>query len=313
LGLGHFTLILIVFLLVTIGFSSSSFSQSSEDNTLSRTRCEFQPSIAESAKTEIRIEGSKVPVFGEDTSFTVFIKGELQDGGLVSLKVIEQLDKSVVLYEDSKFVTKGFPQTNFDLPIKFPMFGVGQTSVVEVRNGDAFFQCWITPMKHETAIDPQGNLIISQREEPVVRIYGLIEREMENRWLAFLEICAGKDRLTAPTVRIMTDLDDTEVKLAKVVNAGSCGSINEFDVVAKDPNSVIIEYVGLSQKYGVLGEDVDKLKAENSEMKDEIKELKKKLEKKDAVLMEQLKVISDLASMLKNTIFEKLSSFLNHL
>lgn len=47
------------------------------------------------------------------------------------------------------------------------------------------------------------------------------------------------------------------------------------------------------------------------ELENRIVELEEKLEKKDAILMEQLRVISDLANMIKNIVYNQIISFFN--
>lgn len=53
-------------------------------------------------------------------------------------------------------------------------------------------------------------------------------------------------------------------------------------------------------------------KQEIEELENRIVELEVKLEKKDAILMEQLRVISDLAHMIKNAVYNQIISFLNN-
>lgn len=85
--------------------------------------------------------------------------------------------------------------------------------------------------------------------DPTVRIYGFIKKDMPDRWLSIIDICAGTKRLTTPTVRITSDLDDTETQLNKIVAPNSCSSMQDYDVVARDPDSIRIQYVGLDLKY----------------------------------------------------------------
>jgi len=56
-------------------------------------------------------------------------------------------------------------------------------------------------------------------------------------------------------------------------------------------------------------EQISKLKEEIEELKRQLTEKDEQIEKKDAVLFEQIKVISDLANMIKKTIFEPIYNY----
>lgn len=257
--------------------------------------------------TRIAILGPEFPVFGEDAIYEISIFGEVLNRGIVDFNIYLADNKSIALYDYILTVTQSSPHTSIEIPIRHPIFAIDQNYVLEVKNGDAITQLQIIPKRQQTGVSEEGNFVITEREEPSVRLFGFIERAMENRWLAVLEVCAGKDRLTTPTIRITTDMDDTEIKLEKIINAGSCGSINGFDVVAKEPSSVKVEYIGLEQKLGASSDDIIELKIEIEILQQELVKKEETIEKKDAVIMEQIKVIQDLANMITKTIFESLS------
>jgi len=59
----------------------------------------------------------------------------------------------------------------------------------------------------------------------------------------------------------------------------------------------------------LIEEEEGSLQQEVESLREEVDELKKKLDEKEAVLMEQLRVIQNLASMVKTTIFEPIYNF----
>lgn len=260
--------------------------------------------------TRLVLLGPEFPVFGEDAIYEISIFGEVLDRGYIQVYVYLADDKSKTnFYEYTATVTQGSPHTTIEIPIRHPIFAIDQNYVLEAKNGDAITQLQIIPKRQQTGVSEEGDVVITEREEPSVRLFGFIERAMENRWLAVLELCAGKDRLTTPTIRVTTDMDDTEIKLEKIINSGSCGSVNGFDVVAKEPSSVKVEYVGLQQKLGASTDDITELKMEIETLKQELVKKDETIEKKDAVIMEQIKVIKDLANMITNAVFEPISKF----
>ncbi len=99
------------------------------------------------------------------------------------------------------------------------------------------------------------------------------------------------------TLVIQSDLEIFQQPWNKKISTGSCAQ-DFFEIKAKDPNTISIVTTPLA---GNTSNEVQ-------ELKDEIVKLKEEVAKKDAVLMEQLRVIMDLANKLTSTVYEKFVS-----
>lgn len=126
---------------------------------------------------------------------------------------------------------------------------------------------------------------------------------IEGRYIPFIEVCAGSQRLVSPELLITSDSEELPIEIGFVISANSCRQYNYAKIRADDINSITVQLVEKT------GESVDNLKEEVKELKEEVVELKEQIEKKDGVLMEQLRVIQQLVASFKNTIFEPISKF----
>ena len=110
------------------------------------------------------------------------------------------------------------------------------------------------------------------------------------KWrIVLYEICAKQDILN-PAFEIISDVTKATVVHDGKLMKGDC-LVDSYSVQAKNISTIIVPLA-------------DTAHDEISELKDEIAELKKQLKDKDAILMEQLKVIQQLASSLKQVIFD---------
>lgn len=136
-----------------------------------------------------------------------------------------------------------------------------------------------------------------------VKIINWEKAQLPNRWIAWLELCAGKNYLTSPIFQVTSDIETRQKEVFKIIQPGACIH-SDFSVFAEDPNSIqisFLEKIKGSEMHAiqtqVLDEKIDELKKENSELKSEIA-------KKDAVIMEQIKTIENLASKIRNMVFQ---------
>lgn len=234
-------------------------------------------------------------------------------GGEVKGHTIDPDSKSIII--------EILPTLNGELTVKLPRSlidaktesGDDDVFFVVVGNQELLIETVFKEVKsetHRTLIIPfqYGNTEIeifgTQVSQPVqvtntkeqqIQIIDIIPSKIEGKYLVIFKICAGNQSLLTPEIRTVTDKDSTELSVLSNIGAGAC---LEYDVTiqAQDPASIRIEFVDLG-------------KAEVKSLKEEIELLKEELVKKDAVLMEQLRVISDLANMLKNAIFETISTY----
>ena len=130
-----------------------------------------------------------------------------------------------------------------------------------------------------------------------IKVISAIETGRPNQYLIYFEICAGTKKVTVPEVTVSSDSESYTREVATVLNPGSCYLVDS-NVEADEPTTIDVTFGN------VVKDDTQIV-----ELKAEISELKEELKKKDAVLIEQLKVIQNLASMIKKVFFD---SFLNY-
>lgn len=133
--------------------------------------------------------------------------------------------------------------------------------------------------------------------DPYIKIIGILETKLPQQFMVGFDICAGSKIVVTPEITINSDIASDSFKVMSIMNPGSC-LFYDISVKAQDSNSIKINF-GLIVKDDPVISDLQK----------QIDELKLELQKKDAILMEQLKVIMQLASNLKTTIFEPISQF----
>ncbi len=139
---------------------------------------------------------------------------------------------------------------------------------------------------------------------PTINVVGMIETKLSQQYLVGFDICSGSKDLVTPSITVNTDLTSHTLKVMSIIGTGSC-LFYESTIKANDPDSLNISFgnvVSNDQTSNDLQKQIDELKAE-LQKKDE------QLAQKDTILMEQLKVIQQLASSLKQTIFEPISQF----
>jgi hypothetical protein len=117
-----------------------------------------------------------------------------------------------------------------------------------------------------------------------IKVISAIETGRPNQYLIYFEICAGTKKVTVPEVTVSSDSESYTREVATVLNPGSCYLVDS-NVEADEPTTIDVTFGN------VVKDDTQIV-----ELKAEISELKEELKKKDAVLMEQLKVIQNLAS-----------------
>ncbi len=263
----------------------------------------ISPSFAQS--TQIIITGEQYPLINTDQYYQVVVEGELQERGLLLITVYLKDDPNKnPLSSEQRTVTKGSPLYFTEVVIRKPIFQVGQTSVIEVRNGDAVGLFEITPIKAEGSF-PTKELAVTERS---IRIMDWFEARLPNHWVVNIEICTGKEAFTLPIIHVSSDIETVQKTLTKSISAGSCAR-QQFEIKANDPESIQVSIVEIPTSSTGDAQMIEELKEEIELQEEEISKLKENLEKKDAVIMEQVNVIMDLANKIKATIFEKIIPF----
>ena len=130
-----------------------------------------------------------------------------------------------------------------------------------------------------------------------IKVISATESGRPHQYLVIFEICAGTKKVTVPEVTVSSDSESYTREVGTVLGPGSCYLVDS-NVEADEPTTIDVTFGN------VVKDDTQIV-----ELKAEISELKEELKKKDAVLIEQLKVIQNLASMIKKVFFD---SFLNY-
>jgi len=147
-------------------------------------------------------------------------------------------------------------------------------------------------------------------DEPQVFILELIDSKFPDRYGVFFRICAGNEKLTSPQVVIFSDIEEVPTAISMtVLNPKSCVE-HDVTIRANDKKTIDVQFVSFVDKSKNNSEgEVALLEEQLAEKDQQILDLKEEVDKKQAVIMEQLKVISNLASLIKKTIFEPILNY----
>jgi len=125
------------------------------------------------------------------------------------------------------------------------------------------------------------------------------------------------DALSSFTGTSITTFDKVEINLGGSsaidnIDVSTCQTpiINEF--IDNEAQRIVVEAQfdssGSSQNTLISQEKIENLEKKITFLEDKVRDRNEELSKKDSVLKEQLKVISDLVNMIKNAIFEPLEA-----
>lgn len=162
---------------------------------------------------------------------------------------------------------------------------------------------------------------IKPTNEQKIIITDILSAKIKGKYVAFFDVCAGDKRLIAPEIIVISDTDQTQAALGSVIGLNSCFA-HSAEVYAENIDSIQVQFGSSADPSQVSDEisldevaamevkleeqraEIAKLKQELADLKETLKEKEETIVQKDAVLMEQIKVITDLASMVSNTIYE---------
>jgi len=232
----------------------------------------------------------------KSTDISVTIQGQLEEEGLVRLFVHGKFaSNSIETFEESYTLTQDNPKHVFELDYPFLK---DEVYTVAVTNGlSTKMMKWI-PLKDITEKQKQ----VSPTKQDIPKSTGN----------------AAKEDTPAATQKEQTNAQNTSVKqvqslqekngLLKQTLEKKNAVIMEQIKVIQDLTSTITNTVYEDQDskiYLVVDSSKDLIKS----LKAENKSLRKEIEKKNAVIMEQIKVIQDLASTITNTVYEPTLSY----
>ena len=138
----------------------------------------------------------------------------------------------------------------------------------------------------------------------------LISKEPTNfadRWLTKVKFCPNGYGVNEATIMFETDMEQVVHSWSSPIMGNNCGE-DFFEIKANNPQSIIVRVGGFGQDEQLR--DTTSLQTQVDSLKEEISSLKEQLKSKDAILMEQLKVIQQLASSFKKTFFDPVSTIL---
>jgi len=235
----------------------------------------------------------------DSNSITVTIEGEIDDGGIVMLYIKGFFGSDPVKsYLQEYTFTEGNPTHVFDLDYPFLP---NEVYIVSAINGYTIEELeWIplTATQQESTskqdTSENSNTIEEQQlalalEEPTSKLTTFVDSDLiqslgeENKLLR--EEIEKKDAVIMEQIRVIQDL------ASKLTNAVFSNTIESM------PHLIALEEPTGEQTILDDSDLVQSLSEENKLLREEI-------EKKDAVLMEQIRVIQDLASKLTNAVFE---------
>ena len=231
----------------------------------------------------------------DSTDVVVTIEGELDDGGVVILYIEGFFgSNSVGGYSQEHTLTENNPTHVFNLDYPFQPNEVYTATAINGYTHNTLE--WVplpitqeeTPSQQDTS--ENSNTVEEQQlalalEEPTseqtILDDSIQSLQEENKMLR--EEIEKKDAVLMEQIKVIQDL------ASQITNA-----------VFSNTNDSMIHLIALEEPINeqtILDDSVQSLQEENKMLREEI-------EKKNAVIMEQIKVIQDLASQLTNAIFE---------
>jgi hypothetical protein len=234
-------------------------------------------------------------IWGNEMNVEVIVDGEYQDQGRVIL-IAEGLFSTN--YPSRQWVQEGWILPSNPIAIinmKHPSNSYIPGAVYDLTAIHGKYSTttqWI-PVPETKKIERQMDFTGKER---TVKVLSWYKSDSPQKWVTFLELCAGKRDLSTPILQMISDIEIREMEIKKVIEAGSCVR-DQFGMLAKDPKNISVFFV---EKHEKINEDfLDKMEIlENKleQIEQKVLFLEAELAKKDLVIMEQLKVIQDLIS-----------------
>lgn len=234
----------------------------------------------------------------KSTEISVTIQGQLGDGGVVKLSVNGIFDSnSVKTYEKTHTFTKDNPKYVFELDYPFlPK----ESYIVNVANGLSSRTIQWVPLPgtlEQQKVESSSNQETSQSTSNTSGEAQSVVTQEEQA-----NVQATSDDL-AKSLREENDILKQKLEKKGAVIMEQIKVIQ--DLASKIKNAIYDDHTSkLNLVADTSQDEVQSLMEEN-------KLLKQEIEKKDAVIMEQIKVILDLASKIKNVDFEPMLNYLS--
>ena len=255
----------------------------------------FAPVIAfgqQSPGTPIEIETSKISqVDLKSTDVLVIINGKLQDNGVVNLFVTGKFDSNS---QETRSETFTFSQDNprhiFELDYPFLP---SETYVISVSNG--------LNLRHVVNWMPISSTQETPTQKPVEKdVSQTVSKTIEEVPIAITKPESTQNQIySVEQVQSITDENKSLKQTVAKKNAVIMEQVKVIQNLASQISPALYEEQN-SKLYFVVDNSEDLIKS----LTEENAFLKQEIAKKDAVIMEQIKVIQNLASQISNTSYE---------
>lgn len=292
----NFVLIAIIFLSVTV--SSLAFAQMESMKITGPTH----PLLKSIVTLKISVEGTSRASYG-DFSSTLFLIDKETGGQVNAIPVFLLSGDNSVTMNLKNLSTAGKVQAG-----KYYIARVQHVNIIAEHEFSPVLSEEEIPKATPTEKPPPAVPLVTQETTDLdiynpgpdgssVHVISATETGRHNQYLVIFEVCAGTKKVTVPEVTVSSDSESYTREVGTVLSPKSCYLV-DTNAEAKDPTTINVTFGN------VVKDDtqIEQLKSEIAQLKEEIK-------KKDAVLMEQLKVISNLAAMMQKTIFEPIFNY----
>ena len=255
--------------------------------------------VAYAEEFSILINGERNPRIDKNYTYTVQLTNDPGEERL--LEVFVQDVSFVKIYEwkfskyDKELMSKvSLDMTDFN-------WDLSKTYKIVAKVGTTVNALEIQPEDWQVSNTSNS----AQTIDPSIELVGMIETKLPQQFRVGFNICSGSKDLITPAITINTDLMSDTFEVMSNIGKGGC-LFYESTIKANDPNSLKISFGNVVER----DTTTDNLQAQVDSLKEEISSLKEQLKGKDAILMEQLKVIQQLASSFKKTFFDPVSTIL---
>lgn len=233
----------------------------------------------------------------KSTDIFVTIKGQLEEEGLVKLFVSGKFaSNSVETIEETYTLTQDNPTHVFELDYKFLK---DETYIVTVQNGLSLHKMKWTPLSDM----PEKQKQVSPAKQDTSK-----SNSNSNKEASSVAVKKEQIKTQDKSGKLAQSLREENSSLKQTLEKKNAVIMEQIklilDLASKITNTIYEEQD--SEIYFVA----DSSKDLTQSLKTDNELLKKEIEKKNAVIMEQFKVIQDLASKITNTIYEPTSSYL---
>ena len=228
----------------------------------------------------IMITGESNPRIDSDYYYDVQVLGELGD------------DRTLQVYIYPNTIISEWEFSRYDKELKYPVlldmttfdWNVGQEYTLIARIGNVATAFPLYPKSIDIITDNSAY----QGTNPYIDIFAKIPTKLPNQYIIGFDVCAGSKSLVTPDIITETDLDLNILNVRSIIGPGGCTD-HEISIKAKNPDTIRVYFDPSSL--------IDN-KQPSDNLHETISELEETIRQKDAIIMEQVRVIADLVAKL---------------